>query len=71
MWHVCIQLLPKTVPPVRLNHRNKKSPPCRLTERGAIPYNKSREYTATCGLGPVKKLFHHETVTGLGGGFTF
>ena len=30
---------------------DKKSPPCRLTERGAIPYNKSREYTATCGLG--------------------
>ena len=52
MWHVCIQLLPKTVPPVRLFCQNKKSPPCRLTERGAIPYNKSREYTATCGLGP-------------------
>ena len=52
MWHVCIQLLPKTVPPVRLFSENKKSPPCRLTERGAIPYNKGREYTATCGLGP-------------------
>ena len=51
MWHVCIQLLPKTVPPVRLFSENKKSPPCRLTERGAIPYNKGREYTATCGLG--------------------
>ena len=42
----------------------KKSPPCRLTERGAIPYNKGREYTATCGLGPVLKYFYQETVTG-------
>ena len=56
---------------VNVDSKNKESPLCRLTERGAIPYNKGREYTATCGLGPVKKLFHHETVTVQGGGFTF
>ena len=66
MWHVCIQLLPKTVPPVRLFSENKKSPPCRLTERGAIPYNKGRGTPRLAVWARLKNYICYETVTGLG-----
>ena len=56
---------------VNVDSKNKKSPLCRLTERGAISYNKSRSTLRFAVWTLIVNRLRYETVTWQSGGFTF